>query len=478
MWLQGFYIALLGPILLLTGVLTAENTQDRTAKHFSLFSVVTFKNEECTSETTLTGGARTGTCYTSTECSDKSGMKSGNCASGFGVCCVFISSASASTATNAISENRTWIRNTEYPSYATATTAQSIKYTVSKMQTDICQMRLDFTMFQIAGPANTMEIIAGTTSYTHCTRDTMIITTTEKTTEGLTDPGTICGSITGEHLYYDVTHTSSDQLTITLATAGTGTTGNLITPVLANRIWDFQVSQIPCYADYRAPEGCQRYMTADSGKLTSLNFRRVTATPTGTAPIPQNTGIELGGQRLNTCIRRSKGMCCVQYQVCDTYAGIALTDHLAAGSDPDGFNDGTWNEGWTIDLDLTPWEESATGYIMSDCGLVDAGCSGDYVEIPSSYTGACGANFGGPKAFITSRYCGSKLGLAIGGNAGADFHNHSPICDCSEPFRVSHMTDLGNDLGGEDAVGITNDAATDIAPRGFCLDYVQTPCWH
>ena len=28
------------------------------------------------------------------------------------------------------------------------------------------------------------------------------------------------------------------------------------------------------------------------------------------------------------------------------------------------------------------------------------------------------------------------------------------------------MTDLGNDLGGEDAVGITNDAATDIAPRG------------
>ena len=76
------------------------------------------------------------------------------------------------------------------------------------------------------------------------------------------------------------------------------------------------------------------------------------------------------------------GFCCVQYQVCDTYDGIALSDHLAAGADPDGFNDGTWNEGWTIDLDLTPWEESATGYIMSDCGLVDAGCSGDYVEIP------------------------------------------------------------------------------------------------
>ena len=48
----------------------------------------------------------------------------------------------------------------------------------------------------------------------------------------------------------------------------------------------------------RAPEGCHRYYTTESGKITSLNFQRVTTTPSTTDPIPQNTGLELGGQRL------------------------------------------------------------------------------------------------------------------------------------------------------------------------------------
>merc|ERR1719242_2599352 len=112
------------------GILALEESPvARKEKHFSLFSVVTFKNEECTSETTLTGGARKGTCYTTTECSDKSGTKSGNCASGFGVCCVFIDKTGASAS---IKENRTHLRNSEYPSYATATAKTSIVYTVSK----------------------------------------------------------------------------------------------------------------------------------------------------------------------------------------------------------------------------------------------------------------------------------------------------------------------------------------------------------
>jgi hypothetical protein len=476
MRLLGLNILSLGSFLVLMGILVAAEVKDRTEKHFSLFSVVTFKNEECTSETTLTGGARTGTCYTTTECSDKSGMKSGNCASGFGVCCVFIDTGAA---TKTISENRTWLRNAEYPSYATATTAQAIIYTVSKMQSDICQIRLDFTMFQIAGPGNTNEQIAGTTTYTHCTRDNLIITSTERSTQSIADPGTICGSITGEHLYFDVTRTTTDKLTVTLNTVATGTTGSAtITPALANRIWDFQVNQIPCYATYRAPEGCHRYYTTESGKITSLNFQRVTTTPSTTAPIPQNTGLELGGQRLNTCIRRSKGMCCTQYQLCSRYDGIALTDEAMIGADGDGMNDATWNEAWSIDLDTSPFLESiidAPGF-MSDGGMIDAGCTGDYVEIPSSYHGSCGASFG-PRAFISTRYCGSKFGVGIGGNAGADLLHSTQICDCSEPFRVTHMTDLGADNGGQDDVNVILDANLDGMPRGFCLDYRQTPCY-
>merc|ERR1711953_847028 len=92
---------------------TLDSAKPREEKHFSLFSVVTFKNDECTSLSSVAGGATTGTCYSTTECSDKSGTASGNCAAGFGVCCVFLNTAAA-----------------------TATAAQSIVYTINKMNAD------------------------------------------------------------------------------------------------------------------------------------------------------------------------------------------------------------------------------------------------------------------------------------------------------------------------------------------------------
>ena len=54
---------------------------------FSLFSVVTFPNKECT---TLMTPAMSGVCVTSEECQNSGNTiatASGNCASGFGVCC-------------------------------------------------------------------------------------------------------------------------------------------------------------------------------------------------------------------------------------------------------------------------------------------------------------------------------------------------------------------------------------------------------
>eukprot|EP00094_Tigriopus_californicus_P014231 TCALIF_13784-PA protein Name:"Protein of unknown function" AED:0.01 eAED:0.01 QI:0/1/0.66/1/0.5/0.66/3/0/71 len=53
---------------------------------FSIFNIVTFKNEACA---TTGAGNLVGTCLTSTECTAKGGSPSGNCAAGFGVCCLF-----------------------------------------------------------------------------------------------------------------------------------------------------------------------------------------------------------------------------------------------------------------------------------------------------------------------------------------------------------------------------------------------------
>ena len=73
---------------------------------FSLFNVVTFKNEDCVSTSTSAGsGPRNGTCYTSEECSEKGGTAAGGCAMGFGTCCLF-----AVTCDGDVKENCTYIR--------------------------------------------------------------------------------------------------------------------------------------------------------------------------------------------------------------------------------------------------------------------------------------------------------------------------------------------------------------------------------
>ena len=93
----------------------SENPQSRREGRFSIFNVVTFKHEQCTTSNGLLG-----TCLTSTECTSQGGNKLGNCASGFGVCCLKTISTCGSTVTN----NCTYIQNPGYPSAYTGTTCQ------------------------------------------------------------------------------------------------------------------------------------------------------------------------------------------------------------------------------------------------------------------------------------------------------------------------------------------------------------------
>lgn len=69
---------------------------------------------------------RNGTCYTSSECTEKGGIAQGTCAAGFGVCCVFLVSASGGT----ISQNCTYVQNPGFPS--TYGDTAELTYTVYK----------------------------------------------------------------------------------------------------------------------------------------------------------------------------------------------------------------------------------------------------------------------------------------------------------------------------------------------------------
>merc|ERR1711997_1345848 len=121
--------------------------------------------------------------------------------------------------------------------------------------------------------------------------------------------------ITGEHIYVDMGMATTDTTLITIVTAISTSVG----PTIAQRLWDIKTSQIPCYATYRAPAGCDRYLMTDVGKIASFNFYKVSGSSPAaqTTTAGQNSGIELMLQNVNTCIRRSKGMCCVEYQVCN-----------------------------------------------------------------------------------------------------------------------------------------------------------------
>merc|ERR1719348_2591046 len=87
----------------------ATRTGKREGKVFSLFSIVQFPNEGCTSTSSTYNN---GTCYTASECTSNGGSALGNCAAGFGVCCVFSVSASGTI----VNVNSTYIVNPSYPS--------------------------------------------------------------------------------------------------------------------------------------------------------------------------------------------------------------------------------------------------------------------------------------------------------------------------------------------------------------------------
>merc|ERR1719153_1311780 len=113
----GGLVRLLIVVGVLSGSLGENITEgtDREGRVFSLFSIVQFPNQVCTSASSTT---TYGTCYTSTECTAAGGTADGNCAAGFGVCCIIATSTCSST----ITTNTSYVRNPGYPSTITPST--------------------------------------------------------------------------------------------------------------------------------------------------------------------------------------------------------------------------------------------------------------------------------------------------------------------------------------------------------------------
>merc|ERR1711923_433850 len=271
---------------------------EKQPKSFSLFSVVSFPNLECQSQME----DMVGLCLTAEECNERTGVKSGNCASGFGICC--ITTITAATAT--INGNVTYITNEGFPTaVGTANPAVAVNQAIMFAGgEDIKQIRLDFQTGVFEQP------IAGSGLCTN--KDTVTLTQGGKLT-GFPTSG-LCGTLTGQHIYIDhSTGTTSSSLTIATSTT------------TFSRTWKILVRFLD---DNLAPSGCRQYFTGASGVITSLNDLSGTV-----------AGVMLGDLDYKACVRLEKGNRCVAYR----QNGLAATPSTFNLADPntDGAEVGT-----------------------------------------------------------------------------------------------------------------------------------------
>lgn len=267
-------------------------TEKSDGRSFSLFSVVSFGNDECTGQSSKNKG----TCFTADECTSNGGNADGNCASGFGVCCTFtVSDCTGAT----ISKNITYIQNKDYPS--TYTTSGTCSYTINRVKSDICQLRLDFDTLVLAEPT--------TGECTNSNTDKLSLTSPT----GFATPGSggLCGdNLSGQHLYVETGNSGSITLSILVGTT------------TASRNWNIKVTQLECSSHWKAPEGCGQYFTGTSGNIQSYNVA-------GAQMIQSHNYVN--------CIRQESGYCGIQYRKVsmDTDATIDAMSQSVDTSDSD-----------------------------------------------------------------------------------------------------------------------------------------------
>jgi len=367
------------------------------------FQIIKFPNDPCV----VTGGTKNGTCYTTEECSDKGGTSGGSCAEGYGVCCQFTLGCGSSS-----TENCTYFELTTAPTGGCS--AQ-----ICRASTNICQIRLDFETFVITGPAtltaSVNKLIGGTGGdgtegnlVTRCLSDTFGVSNAPNIP-------TLCGTLTGEHVYFEASDTCNS---LDFAFAGTATgIGSL-----ATRSVKIKVSQLACGDSNLAPVGCTQYMWGTSGAGIVKSFAY-----DGTNP-------HLADQAQVICVRREQGNC----QICwsaDAVADVSLGGKQTKGVVKDSSCCGYGTDG----------KKSTGGY---DCLMIPGASQSGTPKKPSQ--------------------CGGRGGLVTAsGTTG------KTVCSKSTPFRLEFFSN-SFEIGKANVEGDFTMSATNS--KGFKVRYYQAAC--
>uniref|UniRef100_A0A0K2TE88 Putative LOC101744434 [Bombyx mori] n=1 Tax=Lepeophtheirus salmonis TaxID=72036 RepID=A0A0K2TE88_LEPSM len=291
-------------LLLFVNGFHAENTllnedESKDGKVLSLFNVVTFPNDVCAGN-----GARNGTCLPANECASQQGAASGSCASGYGVCCVFVIQCGSMS-----SANCTYIEQTSISS-AGSLSQNPCTYRLCRNNDDVCRLRLDFVTNILAQPfmgtavANAAAVGVGG-SIGDCIDDTMTLSS-----PGGQGSPTICGLNSGQHIIVDMSDLGCNELTFNLSPGSN-----------ANREWNIKATQFVCNDNdgVGGPPGCLQYFREPSGTVASFNFDT-----SSTAVAPTTT--HLSSQKYNVCFRRSSSNCAICYYLHQTNSfGLSIS---------------------------------------------------------------------------------------------------------------------------------------------------------
>jgi len=311
--------------------------EKRTDRMFSLFNVVKFTNSPCQAKSS---NYLQGVCFTDKECSDRGGTEDGNCAAGFGRCCVFRNSVCGAT----VSENCTYVENPGFPNGYTGTIPGNCAFTVNRMQTDVAQIRLDFTNLAMGNPNAAGGI---------CDMDNLVIAGGATNLVGAQLIPTLCGVNTGQHVYVDAgTATAATTLTFTMVAASTAT-------------WRVKVSQIASSSMYKAPNGCLQYFMGIKNTITSFNFG------TGAGDCNPNCNLQL--LNYGVCFKQETGMCSMQYvQNSGAANAFQLDDTVANEANGRVKAANCANSGVIIPVTLAEFVRTNGVYCGQNLGSVDA----------------------------------------------------------------------------------------------------------
>lgn len=420
---------------------SALANDDKQPKNIGIFNVVRFPNAAC-----VGSNANMGTCYTAEECEDNSGTASGSCADGYGVCCIFSINCGATS-----NQNLTMFMSNNVE--AGACSAQ-----ICKVNSDIVQLRLDFTSFVLSNPAatviTTFSILNGSpvgaavgvaqTISGQCVTDSFSVSS-----PGSVGSPEICGVNTGDHMYIDASD-SCNSLTFQIGS------------VTFTRQWNIKVTQYAMDFPNKAPKGCLQYHFVgdgnDDGDLDPTVIRSFNWNG--------GAGRHLANQDYNICIRRES----TNSRVCYSQdATTFLNDFLISAG----------VVGDTATPNVAKCLLAAATAKCGSYGMAGAGIEFDHLQIPraSRTTGlpvglpvATGVMIPPIAMAVNDNFCGGCLPSPAAGTAGMPYlaagpvaiaANSATICSRATPFLVRFVTDAG-------------EGATETIQSGFNLQYILT----